>query len=82
MNEAVPHSQTCVRCGDTKPFDAAHFHRDAMARYGLKATCRQCSNSAERRRYASNADEILERARKRRSERAAYWETQAHWNAA
>lgn len=69
-------SRLCLTCGRQLPCSAAFFHRDAFGSFGLKRRCRDCVNEAERGKYASSADDIRQRMRTRRAERAAYWTTQ------
>lgn len=86
MSEIPSHSQAqsrlCLTCGREFPCSVAFFHRDACGSSGLKRRCRNCVNEAERGRYAASAEDIRQRMRIRRAERAAYFETQPQWEAA
>lgn len=72
----------CRTCRTPLPRTAAHFHKDPMCVDGLKHQCRDCANKAARERYEANADDVCQRLRERRTERAAMFSTMPHYNAA
>jgi hypothetical protein len=43
-------TKKCTKCSETKA--VSEFNRDAQARDGLRAWCRECSNTAQREREA------------------------------
>ncbi|MFI1532521.1 hypothetical protein [Streptomyces griseus] len=82
-NQDVPGPDPCTGpCGRSLPRTVEFYARDAMSPCGLRRRCRDCRAEEERERYRLNAVAILQRRREARVQRAAYWETTDHWNAA
>jgi hypothetical protein len=42
----------CPECGQRKPLDSHHFHRNGYGKHGYYSLCRHCKRSANRERYA------------------------------
>lgn len=55
-------AKTCTRCNETKPLQA--FSKHSTCRMGRHSQCKQCVNTAFRRRYAGN-EELREACRRR-----------------
>lgn len=61
-------TQTCTKCGETKPFD--QFDKDSSKKSGYRSQCRPCRRSTERKRThkATPASKQLSPAELRRQQ--------------
>ena len=53
-------TQTCTRCGETKPRDGEHFPPDSRYRSGFQSWCRECQRVNRREKYRRNPQPDLE----------------------
>jgi hypothetical protein len=51
-------ARVCRTCGEIKPLDREHYHRDPKGRGGWKTQCKSCAVSYARKRAAAKRADV------------------------